>query len=43
MFFTGPNESPFISKRFKNWKTAGDDSPDAYARSEEHQLSEEGH
>lgn len=38
---TGPNESPFISKRFQNWNTAGDDSPDAYARSGEHQLSEE--
>jgi len=40
MFFTGPNESPFISKRFKNWNTEGQ-CPDAYAHSEEHQLSEE--
>ena len=33
---TSPNESPFISKGFKNWKKAG-----AKARSEGHQLSEE--
>ena len=38
---TGPNESPFISKGFKNWKKAGDEHLDAHARSEEYQLSEE--
>ena len=38
---TGPNESPFISKGFKNRKEAGDERLDAHARSEEHQLSEE--
>ena len=38
---TVPNESPFISKGFKNWKKAGDERLDTHARSEEHQLSEE--
>lgn len=38
---TVPNESPFISKGFKNWKKAGDERPDTHAPSEEHQLSEE--
>ena len=36
-----PNESPFISKGFKNWKHAGDERLDAHARSKEHQLSKE--
>ena len=38
---TGPSESPFMSKGFKNWKKASDEHLDAHARSEVHQLSEE--
>lgn len=33
---TSPNESPFISKDFKNWKKAGDEDLEAKARSEGH-------
>ena len=33
---TSPNESPFISKDFKNWKNAGAERLDAKARSEGH-------
>ena len=37
----GPNESPFMSKGFKNWKKAGDERLNAHAHSEEHHLSEQ--
>lgn len=38
---TVPNELPFISKGFKNWKKAGDERLENNACSEEQQLSEE--